>query len=787
MPEWKVRLLSASYDRNTVTIELFGKTDTGKGITVLYEGFRPYFYLVEPPVETMERFRRDPEYLKDDEVKLFVEGKDQRCVKVTVRSPWKVPQLREDYGRNCRYLAADIPFHHRFIYDMDLGACFTAVGDEVKNVNYTTELVVKVKDFKPCEPFKPALKIFSFDIENSIKDGTIYTICYAMHDGESMAGDSLSGTEKEILSGFEKAIQKHDPDIITGYNIDGYDIPQINAAVGRQGMWGLRLGRDYGQLQSVSERFWRLHGRLIADAWWNAKNQLHPKQETLNYVAKLLLGEEKDDVNRLDIDNEWKRDQARVINYCAKDADLALRILEKIKVLEKGMDLATVSKLPLDDIVNGRTSTMIDSILIRAADRNGIGVPLTNRSTDKEEIEGGYVHTIAPGLYHWVCVLDFKSMYPSLIISKNICFTTYSPKGTIVAPKTGARFLDKSQKPGLIPRILEDLMRQREDFKGKMKGAKNDAEKAYYDGLQYAIKILMNSFYGVFASTFYRFTIPIIGASITQFARDTITTVISTLEKSGSKVIYSDTDSVFLTSPSPGFENAKKFGDSVSEQFTKEGISLDLDRVFETMFSHGKKKRYAGKAVWPAQELIIRGYEMRRTDSFDLQSESLMTVFEKILANDIDGALSYAKETVAKTLAGTEIDLKKLVISRTCREFAFYKDPDSQVNVQVARKMLAMGYEFVPGMKVSWIVTDGKKTPQKAEPYMEGREFTGIPDNKYYAGRVAATIARATEVFGLDEEALLTGRKKSSVTLMDFGEDGSHAEKIKPSKLEDFM
>jgi DNA polymerase I len=213
------------------------------------------------------------------------------------------------------------------------------------------------------------------------------------------------------------------------------------------------------------------------------------------------------------------------------------------------MDLATVSKLPLDDVVNGTTSQLVDSILIRLADRNEVGVPMTIRSSEEAEaIEGGYVHEMKSGLFHWVLTLDFRSMYPSMIISKNICFTTLHPDGSIVSP-TGAKFLDKSVRAGLLPQILRQLMDERAATKKAMREAKMPEERQYYDGLQEAIKILMNSFYGVLASSFYRFTDPKIGASITSFAREATKDLIKKLEAENLKVIYSDTDSVFFLSP----------------------------------------------------------------------------------------------------------------------------------------------------------------------------------------------------------------------------------------------
>jgi DNA polymerase I len=170
------------------------------------------------------------------------------------------------------------------------------------------------------------------------------------------------------------------------------------------------------------------------------------------------------------------------------------------------------------------------------------------------------------------------------------------------------------------------------------------------------------------------------------------------------------------------------------------------------------------RSVWPDQELLIRGYETRRSDAFDLQSSVLMSVFEKILEERTEEAVKIARENVQLAM-DCKVPIESLVISRTCKSFNSYKDPDSQANVQAARKLMAMGYDFVPGMKVSWIVTDSKKTPQEVEPYVSGRKFEAKPDCRYYAERIAQTAARATEVFGWGEKDLLTGSQQ--VTLFD--------------------
>jgi DNA polymerase I len=304
----------------------------------------------------------------------------------------------------------------------------------------------------------------------------------------------------------------------------------------------------------------------------------------------------------------------------------------------------------------------------------------------------------------------------------------------------------------------------------------------------------MNAIYGVFASSFYRFTNRDIGSSITAFARQSVQELIRNLEDEKLKVIYSDTDSVFFESPKKDLSETVKFGEEVAKRFSVGGATLEFEQVLDPLFSHGKKKRYVGKVVWPEEGMIVRGYEIRRTDSFDFQSEALTQIFKEILARDTDGAVHTAKRIVQEVLSG-KVPKEKLVISRTVKPERSYVNPDRMVNVLVSRKLKEMGYEFVPGMKVSWIVTDSKKTPQEVEPYVDGRDFNHEPDKKYYAKRVAMTIARVTEVFGWDERSLLTGVQQKTLFSDDF--DSSPQKKVtakdKPKKtnnkltLEDFM
>lgn len=773
-----VRIITASYRREPTegpedaqepVIQLFGRTRDGRSIAIEFSGFKPYFYVVEPPQALRGAFERDKQVLAFEDATLEVEGRPTSCAKVVLRQPWRTPEYREKARKfGSTPLEADIPFQHRFIYDMDLGAAVRVHGTAGNPAGrYTTELFLVAERFEPCDPFRPNLRILSFDIENSVRDDHIFCIGVAYREGGEIKTRILTGNEREIIERFVKLIYELDPDIISGYNIDGYDLPVLIRRAEKHGMPRLALARDHSSFFHLGERFWRLDGRILTDVWWAVRAEMRPKQETLDYVAKQLLGEGKHELQRRLIDQEWERDRDKVIRYCINDAELSLKILERVRRIEKTLDLAAVSKLPLEDVLHGRTSNLIDSILIRAADRAKVAVPMMKmRGGRVEQIEGGYVHSLQPGLYEWVISLDFRAMYPSLIIENNICFTTVSSAGTVASP-TGAKFLAAETKKGLLPVILANLMKDRQEVRARMREASDPQMKEFYDGLQFAIKILMNAFYGVLASSFYRFNDPKVGASITAFARERIKGIIGELETDGVKVVYADTDSVFFQSPSPGLEASRDFARKTAERFSRGRISMEVDKIYETLFSHGRKKRYAGKVASPedlAGQMIVRGYEIRRTDAFDLQSESQRRVFEKILDRDQEGAVALAKQIVAEVRAGKPMledverdPIEALVISRTVKEENRYVNPDSMSNVIAARKLGEMGEEFMPGMKVSWIVTGSKKSPMEVEPYVSGRPFEQPPDWEYYARRVAQTLAYITEAYGWDEKALFTG------------------------------
>ena len=760
--EYSIRLLSAASrteeieGKNRNLVYLFGTTREGEAIAVRTPLLMPYFQVVEPTKDILANLEGKEEVENLESQDLWVDGSVKNCTKVTTSHPGKVPKIRDWLKNNgFKPLAADIPFHYRYLYDNDIGGCLTIKGDEIPKENYSCK-VIDAKEITKSENFESDFRILSFDIENSIFERTIYCLSYCVKTSEGYVHEeTLHGDEETLLKNFVKAINEHDPDIITGYNIDGYDLPLL---VERCDVYGidLKIGRDGSELEHRMQRFWQAQGRVIADAWWNVKREVRPRQESLNAVAKELLGREKHDVNPKKMDEEWANNPDKVMEYCLEDAKLALEILEHIKVLQKYQHLGSVAKLPLNDVINGMTSTMIDSLMIRFADSKGIGVPMTNRRKRTGHIEGGYVHSIDPGLYEWVCVLDFKSMYPSIIIDRNLCFSTMSEEGEIETP-LGVKFKSPEQKKGLLPELLVNLMADRDEAKKLQAAAKTEDEENYYKRVQGAIKILMNSVYGVFASYFYRFTNLDIGASITAYAREYVKDILAELEKEGLEVIYGDTDSVFFRSPHDDLEKTVEFGEKIAERYSVGAKQLEFEKILQPFFSHGVKKRYVGKQVWPKEGMLIRGYETRRTDSFPIQVQALEDIFAKLMARDIDNALESSKDWVTKVSEG-EFNDNQFVISKTVNLNRKYVNEDNQAHLQAYKKYIETGRPFVSGMKISFIVTNANVSPMVVEPYIPEEECPK-PDYNYYADRIAKSLSRITDVFDWDEKALKSGKR----------------------------
>tara|TARA_B100000131_G_scaffold192972_1_gene185486 strand:+ start:2785 stop:5292 length:2508 start_codon:yes stop_codon:yes gene_type:complete len=809
-------------------IELWGRCKTGESIFLEIEGLKPYMEVTYPRKEIPSDIDKRLEQLRkrDDVAEVYEFG--EKWTESGVKKIWKVimhgsqhkdrSEFRKENADDWKFYNADFNHDRRLFYDLDLGTHISVNCELIENHNFPVDVYAKtdIHNLQKIESFQAPFIIASFDLETSIADNRI--LCAAVIiDQLDTSGQrkevpeeyTFVGTEMEIMKEMTDLISRKDPDIITGYNIDNFDLPRLEERLNylvkkedrksREELFGWsrashKRSGDKVPKKRFNSKKWEIIGRCFVDAWWEARMALRPKRETLSYVSQLLFPE-REDLRKLEIDaskmdEEWAKRPDEVLEYCKRDALLPWEILDELRVIPRKESLAAVSKISLDVVINGTTSNWIDSLVIRLADRSNVAVPMTKRYDRSDQIAGGYVHEVEPGVYPWVAVLDFKSMYPSIMINNNICRTTMIEDKNSQLPchesPDGIKYLQKSEREGLVPKLLVDLMSQRDFHKSEMKKAEEAGDKSkqrFHDGMQYAVKILMNSFYGVFASVFYRFTHKNIGSSITAWARYNITEIIRQLEEENQNVVYSDTDSIFVSVPmkdnvptkrsdiesdAKEFDDAKeelvRFGKELAERFTEDAAELEFETGLSAFFSHGAKKRYVGRMIWPKEEMIIRGYETRRSDSFTLLTNTMTSMFEYILDGNQESAIRDVIDLIKEVKKGNA-NVEDLVISRSCKAFNSYANPEGLPFVKAAKRRIELGLEFTPGMKVAYVVTNTSGSTQEVEPWLveDGGEPVSNYDPDYYSKRLAKALGRITEAFGWSENELLTGTRQTTL------------------------
>ena len=548
--EEEMCIVSGSYQSgegrpHRTTVELWCRTRSGHSVTLLVNGLRPYVVIALPgkprpasEADSALDYLRGMDWAVDVTPlgdKWTPDG-DKPHWKVEVPQPWMItrgPNIRKTLQESWEVSSADILFERRLLLDYDLGPHISACGEvlwagerapvEARDESttdrataagriaevggsglYPVDMVLSctVDDLSITEPFRTPFVTFSFDLETSIQSNRILCAAAVIDRGGERTEHTFQGEEGDIMEGLTKLIRSEDPDIITGYNIDNFDLPRMeeraDVLAGRSRMEAAAL---YGwgrvpMLQSENRLFpkrqqnrvWRIHGRIPLDAWWQARQTLRPQRETLKYVSKLLWPEDEDkhklDIDASQMDREWAERPEEVLEYCVRDTVLPLDILDRLQSVARKEALASVSLTTVETASSGTTSQWLDSLVIRLADRRNVSVPTTNSGPRRRnQIAGGYVHEVDAGLEPWVVVLDFKSMYPSIMIANNICFTTLLRDGSVddshsVSPTTETRYLSKEDRLGLVPQLLEQLMQSREVHKAALSVARESGDEA---------------------------------------------------------------------------------------------------------------------------------------------------------------------------------------------------------------------------------------------------------------------------------------------------------------------
>lgn len=536
----------------------------------------------------------------------------------------------------------------RFVYG---NACFTgATVATALDEPYSTFHHAQLKPVEQnAKNDSPEFKVLSIDIECSEK-GELYSIGLAADNYQCvlMIGESQEDApewivwmdnEKSLLQSFIQQVARYDPDIFIGWNVVNFDFRLLLKRAKHHNIT-LTLGRGNEVISwrdargEVNQGYVSMPGRVVVDGIDGLKTATyHFESFSLEFVAQSLLGKGKktEDVdNRMAaINHDFKYNKVKLAEYNLQDCILVLDIFSHTQLLQFLTLRSQLTGLELDRM--GGSVAAFVNLYLPKLHRAGYISP--NRPDDGGLASpGGYVMDSQPGLYRHVLVLDFKSLYPAIIRTFKI-----DPLGLIEgllfegedtseeSPIPGYRGGVFSRDKHFLPDIITSLWRQRDQAKKSNDGARSQA-----------IKILMNSFYGVLGSGGCPFYDTRLASSITMRGHDIMQTTAAWIKEAGYKVIYGDTDSTFIWLDGD-YSNeqaqivGKKLQKSINSQWTayvRDNYQLEsyLEIEFETHFTQflmptirgskqGSKKRYAGiKNNNNGGELIFKGLETVRSD-----------------------------------------------------------------------------------------------------------------------------------------------------------------------------
>ena len=702
---------SASDRNNHIEITLWLKTPQGP-VQLIIDNERAVFFVevsdVNHASDILANQGINVDEIKPLALKTFKQVKVAAVYFLTLKAFYQAREALKQKGVKC--YEDDIRPDDRFLMERFITADITFAGQQsqlklsqnhthtqyhsqkqTSNQRYRRYERVKCKPLDKAQQSDITLSTVSLDIECSMS-GELYSIgLYSEHcqqvmmiaNEQEIANEKIKhcdvdilwlADEQQLLLSLLAWFTQHDPDIIIGWNVINfdfnllqkrYDLHNIKFAIGRDGK------TPYWRTNKASEQqFIEINGRVILDGIDLLKTATYNFPSfSLDNVANTLLGIGKkvDDVdNRLqEITDNFHHNKTALAAYNLEDCRLVVLIFKHTQLLEFAMLRAQLTGLSIDRM--GGSVAAFTNLYLPKLHRSGYVAPNMGDGDQGFESPGGFVMDSTPGLYKNVLVLDFKSLYPSIIRSFNI-----DPMGLIEglkSPETAIEGFDGayfSREKHFLPDIITELWKERDI-------AKKDKNAA----LSQAIKIIMNSFYGILGSTGCRFFDPRLSGSITKRSHSILKTTKLWIEAKGYQVIYGDTDSIFVhVGDDQSAENSRALGKTLQAYINEKWQALlleqfnivsELEIEFETHFIKflmptirgqdvGTKKRYAGLVQkGEEQQLVFKGLESVRTDWTELAKQFQRTLYWKIFNNE--PVVEYIKQMVVDTLAGKHDEL----------------------------------------------------------------------------------------------------------------------------------
>ncbi|XP_011645822.1 DNA polymerase delta catalytic subunit isoform X2 [Pogonomyrmex barbatus] len=508
---------------------------------------------------------------------------------------------------------------------------------------------------------------------------------------------------------------------------------------------------------------------------------------TLNAVSYHFLQEQKEDVQHKDItglQNGNAQTRRRLAVYCLKDAYLPLRLLDKLMCVIIYMEMARVTGVSISSLLTRGQQIKVVSQLLRKTREKDYLMPVHQGHGTDEQFEGATVIEPKRGYYNDpIATLDFSSLYPSIIMAHNLCYTTLLTvakkkelnieEDQIITTPSNSFFIKSTMRKGILPEILENLLTARKRAKAELKQETDPLKQKVLDGRQYALKVSANSVYGFTGAQMGKLPCLEISASVTAYGRTMIEQTKQEVEdhfriengyKNDAIVIYGDTDSVMVKFGVKSIEDAMELGkeaaDYVTSKFIKP-IKLEFEKVYFPYLLINKK-RYAGLYFTKPDKydkMDCKGLETVRRDNCPLVANMMNTCLQILLIErNPSAAVDYAKQVISDLLCN-RIDLSQLVITKELTKTDYAA---KQAHVELAAKMKKRDAGNAPklGDRVAYVfISAAKGAPayQKAEdPVYALQNSIPIDTNYYLENQLAKPLVRIFEpILGEKAESLL--------------------------------
>lgn len=761
-------------------IYLFGRLENGKSFLTKNEVY-PYFYIKKTDLEKAKSLVAFKEVIEVS-MKNF---EDDEVIKLVVGEPKLIKDVRRLLqDNNIVSYEADINFIQQFLMDKNIFSTMEIIGNGTRGEH--VDYLFENPELKPAE-FDIKLKILSFDLEASdVNDGELYSVAIYCNDGtqkvffvtnkerhEQKAREIIAEmdvdicyTEKELLEKLTSFIKEYDPDIVTGWNVIDFDLAFLKQKYDYENLdftWGRSSWPNRLRIESSFARDSKaeIPGRMVLDGIHLLKSSfINLDDYKLGTAASVLLGEKKlieNDNKVAEIIRQYHEEPYKLAAYNLKDAELVIKIIEAKELDKLTILRSNLVGLSLDKVRASIAS--LDSVYIRELHNLGIVAPNGGYVEKEQGITGGFVKESKPGIYDYVLVLDFKSLYPSLMRTFNI--DPLSHREDCVARK-GEQLIKSPNETcfvntdGILPKLLDKIWKQRDEAKKR-----KDAVASL------AFKTLMNSFFGVLASPNCRFFSMSMANAITHFARKFITMTIERVTEMGYEVIYGDTDSVFVNVDVSSEEEAsaigvkiqnlinKEYDEYISKEYNRKSyLELEFEKTYTKFLmprvrgsDKGAKKRYAGLLN---DEMDFTGLEFVRKDWTGLAKEFQLNLLTKIFHDE--EVTIYVKNFV-KDLKDGKFD-SLLVYSKSIRKDVASYVKTTPPHIKAARKLIDLGLTVSSPMK--YVMTINGPEPVGYE--------TGSLDYDHYIEKQIKPIADSVLCFyDTDFDELMSGGKQQTL------------------------